>query len=97
MAGKDYVQMGRDFVARRERRAAYEASYRATLRRAFLLAGQGGELSPEECSQVLSDIQALTDTLGIKLAETIRCEEKARWLADTGRCPYCGELAHEVP
>jgi hypothetical protein len=104
----DFLKMGREQRAReraargepppdpaQERGAATETAYRVALRRAFTLAGRGAELSPDECDQVLDQLAALTDTIGVARAETIRGEEKAKWLTATRRCPYCGGPAHE--
>ena len=90
-----FKQAERELAAERQFREAHEASFRATLRRAFTLAGLGPEATPEECHEVLAAIQALTDNLGVKVADEIRCEEKARWLVESGRCPYCGGAPHD--
>jgi hypothetical protein len=73
-----------------ERQAVCEASYRAMLRRAFELVAQGSEASRAECAQVLDRLAALTDDIGVTRTDAIRDEERARWRAETGWCPYCG-------
>jgi len=78
-----------------ERQAAREAVYRAALRRAFELAGQGAASRPAECALVLDQLAALTDDVGASRADHLRHEEAARWRASCGRCPFCGEPAHE--
>jgi hypothetical protein len=82
-------------AAEQERRNAYEATYRATLRRLFALAALGHQADPRECDRALDTLGPLIDTIGVKLADQIRCEEKARWLVETGRCPYCGGAPHD--
>lgn len=74
----------------RERRAAEEASYRAALRKAFTLAAQGDVADQVEADHVLELLAVLTDNLGVRIAEAIRCEERRAWLHGEGRCPHCG-------
>src|SRR5262245_23872887 len=87
-------QAAEEQAREREQLAATEATYRLILHRAFTLAALGPEPSSDECDQILDQLAALTDTIGVARAETIRCEEKAKWLTATGRCPYCGGPAH---
>jgi hypothetical protein len=73
-----------------------EARYRAVTRHAFRLAG--AEVATEAAAAVvrgvLNEIALLTDEIGVTRAEQLLCEERSRWLHETGKCPLCGGPPH---
>jgi hypothetical protein len=73
----------------------HEAAYRATLRQLFELAALADQADPRECDRALDALARQMDALGTERSGRIRCEEKAKWLERTGKCPLCGGAPHD--
>ncbi len=70
---------------------------RRALRAYFVLLARGTGGDPEatlkEARALLSEIRRLWDDVGPAFAEAVERQETRAYHRETGRCPYCGEIA----
>lgn len=49
--------------------------------------------TPEEARTILSEVRRLWDDMGPAFAEAVERQEARAFHRETGRCPYCGDVA----
>lgn len=73
-------------------------AYRLLLRQGFELTRQGAAASQDACATFLDQQARLTDEIGPARARLILRATARAWWAETGICPWCGDVGayHET-
>jgi hypothetical protein len=74
----------------------HAVTYRGVLRRIFRGMTDPVTVDEAEARDLINGERRCVDELGVALADAVRAQIAEEWTGETGRCPWCGGLAHDT-